>query len=642
MIDISWLILVIPMASAAVLLLAGRRSNAWGHYLGVSASAGAFVVGVLMFAQLLGEPAAERVHDVHLFTWIPAGPLTVDAGLRVDPLSMTFVLLITFVGTLIHIYSIGYMQNDKDKRRFFAYLNLFIAAMLILVLGNSYALLFLGWEGVGLASYLLIGFWNQHTEFAVAAKKAFVMNRVGDMGLIVAMGLLFTQVGSLSYADVDSAIGDGALGAGWAVAAGLCLLLAATGKSAQFPLQAWLGDAMAGPTPVSALIHAATMVTAGVYLVVRSHLLFEAAPLAQVLVAAVGAFTLLLGAFIACAKDDIKKSLAGSTMSQVGYMVLGAGLGPIGYAFAIFHMLTHGFFKAGLFLGAGSVMHENDDSTNMRTFGRLWKFMPITWLTFAACWLAIMGVPPFAGFFSKDKIIEAAFAGTGWQPWVFGMAAMIGAGVTAYYMTRMFFMTFHGKARWVDPAEKLGEDDPRPRRHPHEAPLTMTIPMIVLGAGAVCLGFILAISSRIETWLAPVVGESELHHHELVLPQPVIMTITLVLVGLGILAGVWQFGVRPVPATPPHSIALVRAARRDFYADDVNEALTMKPGLHLANTLAYADEAVIDGAVRATAAGTHGSGRVLRLVQNGYVRSYAAMTVFGIVAAGVVIQIVRF
>ncbi len=637
MIELAWLVVAIPLASSALLLLLGRRSDAWGHLLATVAAVAAFVVGLLVVLEVLGQSPEERVNDVHLFSWIPAGALSIDAGLRVDPLSLTFVMLITFVGSLIHVYSIGYMTHDPARRRFFAYLNLFVAAMLVLVLADSYALLFVGWEGVGLASYLLIGFWNYNTEYAVAAKKAFVMNRVGDMGLIVAMGLMFASLGTVSFSGVDAAASG--LSTPMATAIGLLLLLGACGKSAQFPLQAWLGDAMAGPTPVSALIHAATMVTAGVYLVVRADSIFSAAPTAQLVTACVGAFTLLLGAAIACGKDDIKKSLAGSTMSQIGYMVLAAGLGPIGYAYAIFHLVTHGFFKAGLFLGAGSVMHANGDSTDMRTYGGLRKVMLVTWVTFAVCWLAIIGVPPFAGFYSKDKIIETAFVGEGWQPWVFGGAALVGAAVTAFYMSRMFFMTFHGRARWVDEASRLGADDPRPRRHPHESPLVMTLPVVVLAIGAVSLGFLLSLGDGITGWLEPVTGHVE--HPEPVLPIPVIIAATLVLVAAGVALAWRQYGMNTVPLTAPTGSVLTRAARRDFFADDVNEALAMRPGQHLTRTLVYADTAVVDGAVTGAAAGTVASGRVLRTLQNGYVRSYAAMILAGVVIAGAVLHLVR-
>jgi len=334
----AWLLVALPLLGAAVLLLGGSRTDRWGHWFGVLASAAAFVVGAVVWIAMLGLPADERVVDLHLFSWIPAGAFSLDAGMRIDPLSMTFVLLVTFVGTLIHVYSVAYMAHDTSRRRFFAYLNLFVAAMLLLVLADSYVLLFVGWEGVGLASYLLIGFWNHETPNAVAAKKAFVANRVGDLGLIVAIALIFATFGATDFVTVFGSAGGA--GEGVLTAIGLLLLLGATGKSAQFPLQSWLGDAMAGPTPVSALIHAATMVTAGVYLVVRSGPVFDGAPTALLVVAIVGAITLLFGAIVASAKDDIKKSLAGSTMSQIGYMMLGAGLGPIGYAFAIFHLLS--------------------------------------------------------------------------------------------------------------------------------------------------------------------------------------------------------------------------------------------------------------------------------------------------------------
>ncbi|MBD0323744.1 MAG: NADH-quinone oxidoreductase subunit L, partial [Aldersonia sp.] len=350
-----WLLPVLPLAGAAVLLLAGRRSNAWGHWVGCAAAVASFVLGAALFVQMVGRDTDERTVVQDLFSWVPVPGLEVEFGLQLDQLSMCFVLLITGVGSLIHIYSVGYMRDDPERRLFFGYLNLFLAAMLVLVLANNFLGLYLGWEGVGLASYLLIGFWSHKPTAATAAKKAFVVNRVGDTGLAIAMMVMFATFGSVSFTDVfGSAQGTSE---GVLTAIGLLLLLAACGKSAQVPLQSWLGDAMEGPTPVSALIHAATMVTAGVYLIVRSNPIFDLAPDARLGVVIVGAVTLLFGAIIGCAKDDIKKALAASTMSQIGYMVLAAGLGPAGYAFAIMHLLTHGFFKAGLFLGAGSVMH---------------------------------------------------------------------------------------------------------------------------------------------------------------------------------------------------------------------------------------------------------------------------------------------
>lgn len=636
---LAWLLVALPLASAAVLLLAGRRADRWGHWLGVLASASAFVVGAVIWVATLALPVEERVQDLHLFTWIPAGDFTLDAGLRVDPLSLTFVLLVTFVGTLIHVYSVAYMEHDVDRRRFFAYLNLFVASMLLLVLADSYLLLFVGWEGVGLASYLLIGFWNHNLPYAVAAKKAFIANRVGDVGLLVAIFIMFDAFGGTDFETVFA----GAPGESEALltAAGLMLLLAACGKSAQFPLQSWLGDAMAGPTPVSALIHAATMVTAGVYLVVRSAPVYDGAPAALLVVAIVGAITLLFGAIVGCAKDDIKKTLAASTMSQIGYMMLAAGLGPIGYAFAIFHLITHGFFKAGMFLGAGSVMHGMDDAVDMRRYGGLSRYMRITWLTFAAGWLAIIGFPGLSGFWSKDKIIESAFAsgeGEGWQPWVLGGVALLGAGITAFYMSRLFFMTFHGERRWSDGHGGGASDPEAPVRHPHEAPALMTVPMVVLAIGSVGLGVTLYLGGFLE-WLEPVTGHAE--HHEPVLPVPLITGLTIALVLVGAFLAWRQYEASPVAVTAPRGSALTRAARKDLYQDDVNEALLMRPGQYLTRSLVYGDRQVVDGAVTGLARVVAGSGEVLRRVQNGYVRSYASTMVAGIVALAAVVLAFR-
>ncbi|VTR78815.1 NADH-quinone oxidoreductase subunit L [Cellulomonas hominis] len=626
------LLVAVPLASAAVLLLLGRRSDRWGHWLGVLASAASFVVGALLLADLVGRPAEERVLDVHLFDWISAGRFDLAAGLRVDPLSLTFVLLVTFVGTLIHVYAVAYMAHDAARRRFFAYLNLFIAAMLILVLADSYLLLFVGWEGVGLASYLLIGFWNHHTPYAVAAKKAFVANRIGDVGLLVALMLMFATFGAVDFDSVAAGVEGGLASTATLTAMGLMLLLAACGKSAQFPLQSWLGDAMAGPTPVSALIHAATMVTAGVYLIVRSAPVFEGAPTAQLVVTIIGAITLLMGAVIGSAKDDIKKALAASTMSQIGYMVLAAGLGPVGYAFAIFHLVTHGFFKAGMFLGAGSVMHGMDDQTDMRRFGGLRKYMVITWVTFGAGWLAILGVPPFSGFWSKDKIIESAFvvpeAGGEWRAWLFGAVALIGAGITAFYMSRLFFMTFHGQKRWT--TDEAGHEP-----HPHESPALMTVPMIVLAVGSVALGFVLQLGGGFTTWLEPVTGHAE--HHEPVLPVPVIQVATLVLVAAGLALAWRQYASLPVPETAPTGSALTRAARVDLYQDAVNDAVLVEPGRHLTRSLVYGDRTAVDGAFTGLGRLTVGIGELVRKVQTGYARQYAATMLLGLVVLAAVV-----
>jgi NADH-quinone oxidoreductase subunit L len=605
--SLGWLLIALPLFGAAVLLLSGRRGDRWGHLLGVATPIAAFVVALLQFVALLGRDPDNRTISQHLYTWIPAGSFQVDVGLQLDQLSMCFVLLITFVGGLIHIYSIGYMEHDRDRRRFFGYLNLFVASMLLLVLANSYLVLYVGWEGVGLASYLLIGFWSFNPTYAAAAKKAFIVNRVGDFGLSVAIMIMFAQFGGVSFTQVFGAA-DGA-SEGVLTAIGLMLLLAACGKSAQFPLQSWLGDAMAGPTPVSALIHAATMVTAGVYLIVRSAPIFNGAPNAQLVVVIVGVVTLLFGAIIGTAKDDIKKTLAASTMSQIGYMMLAAGLGPTGYVFAIFLLLTHGFFKAGMFLGAGSVMHGMKDQVDMRRFGGLSTVMKITWVTFGAGWLAIIGVPPFSGFWSKDKIIEAAFEGSGWQPWVFGTAALLGAGITSFYMTRLFFMTFHGERRWTDD------------QHPHESPLIMTIPLMILALGSAFLGLLLGPTGAIQDWLEPVVGSPG--DESSVLPVAVLMTVTLVLVAAGILLAYLRYLRESVPIVAPAGSVFTRAARKDLYQDVFNEAVFMRPGQYLTRSLVYVDNRGIDGAVNGLAALIGGTSGRIRRLQTGFVRSYA-------------------
>ena len=438
-----WLIIALPALGAAVILVLGnRRTSAWAHLLGTATVALSFLTALIAFIGLLGRDESERQVGQHLWTWFEAGSFTADLGLLFDPLSALFVLLITGVGSLIHLYSIGYMEHDERRARFFGYLNLFVAAMLVLVMSDGYLGVFLGWEGVGLASYLLIGFWQHKTSAAVAAKKAFVVNRVGDIGMALGAMLLFATFGTVSFAGVSAMAGSASQTTLDVLA--LLFLLAAAGKSAQVPLQSWLLDAMEGPTPVSALIHAATMVTAGVYLVVRSNFIYERTELGQGAVVLVGVVTLLVGAIIGTAKDDIKKVLAGSTMSQIGYMMLAAGLGVYGYAFAIFHLLTHGFFKANMFLGAGSVMHAMDDDVDMRHYGALQKTLPVTFLTFAMGYLAIIGFPGFSGFWSKDKIIESAF---GENLWV-GLAALLGAGITAFYMTRLMLMTFFTEKRW--------------------------------------------------------------------------------------------------------------------------------------------------------------------------------------------------
>jgi NADH-quinone oxidoreductase subunit L len=607
----AWLLLVFPLAGAVILLLGGRRTNSWGHLVGVAMPVAAFVYGVIAYIAMLGYPAAHRSRDVHLYSWILVAHFNVSIGLLLDPLSIVFVLLITGVGSLIHIFAVGYMSHDPERRRFFGYMNLFLAAMLLLVLSDNYLGLYAGWEGVGLASYLLIGFWQYKPSAATAAKKAFIANRVGDAGLSIAIMLMFAQFGTVTFTGVFGSVPSASRGV--ATALGFLLLLGACGKSAQLPLQSWLLDAMEGPTPVSALIHAATMVTAGVYLIVRSNPIFNLTPDAKLAVAIVGAATLLFGAIIGCAKDDIKKALAGSTMSQIGYMMLAAGLGPAGYAFAIAHLLAHGFFKAGLFLGAGSVKHEMDDEVDMRRFGGLARVMPITFVTFTLGYLAIIGVPPLSGFFTKDPIIEAAFDKGGTSGALLGTAALLGAGITAFYMTRVMFMTFSGARRWEE------------RVHPHEAPPVMTAPMVVLAIGSVAAGGLLIVDNRLINFLAPVVGSPPVSHGFL---NPVSGgAFALVVVGAVI---AWlMYGRGEVPVTAPAGSFVTVAARKDLYGDTVNESLLMRPGQWLTRLSVFFDNRGVDGLVNTLAAAMGGTSGRVRRVENGFVRSYALLMFLG-------------
>ena len=607
-------LIALPLFGALTLLLLGRKADKWGHLLATAMSAGSFAVGLVQLSQMLDREAELRPVTQKLFTWISVGSFNVDASLLLDQLSICFVLLITGVGTLIHIYSISYMSHDEDRRRFFAYLNLFIASMLLLVLGDSYLNLYVGWEGVGLASYLLIGFWNKKPAYAAASKKAFVMNRIGDMGLSFAIMISFASLGTVSFSGVKAEADKASEATMTAI--GIMLLIAAVGKSAQFPLQAWLGDAMAGPTPVSALIHAATMVTAGVYLIVRSNFVFDAAPTAQLLVVIVGAITLLFGAIIGMAKDDIKKALAASTMSQIGYMILASGLGPAGYAYAIMHLLTHGFFKAGMFLGAGSVMHGMNDEVNMRKYGGLRKFMPITFVTFGLGYLAIIGVPPFAGFYSKDMIIETALNAGGAKGIILGSVTLLGAAITAFYMTRVMILTFTSPKRWDD------------NQHPHESPALMWIPMAILAIGSVISGYLLYRGKAFKHWLEPLF-EKHGEHTEL-LPPIVVSGLALTMVAIGVAIAVIKYQLSEIDNVAPEKVSIfTRIARRDLLQDDVNEALFMRPGQALTSALVKVDDSVVDGAVRGVGKMALGSGSALRETQTGFVRSYAVLILIG-------------
>jgi NADH-quinone oxidoreductase subunit L len=495
--------------------------------------------------------------------------------------------------------------------------------MLLLVLADNYLVLYVGWEGVGLASYLLIGFWQERPSAAVAAKKAFIVNRVGDAGLILAIFLMFSEFGTTSFTGVFGSVRSG--GSGVATALGLLLLLGACGKSAQVPLQSWLLDAMEGPTPVSALIHAATMVTAGVYLLVRSNPILAIAPDARIAIAIVGTVTLLFGGIIASAKDDIKKSLAGSTMSQIGYMFLGAGLGPAGYVFAIALLLSHGFYKAGLFLGAGSVMHGMDDEQDMRRYGGLARYLPVTYVTFGLAYLAIIGIPPFSGYFTKDPIIGADFSEHGTGGWILGICALLGAGITAFYMTRMMLMTWYGKSRWHDEA------------HPHESPPVMTGPMVVLAIGSVGAGAFLIVNDRLQDFLAPVVGVPPVSHGFFTVAGAVALALALAGVAIAWL----RYGRLPVPVMAPAGRFLTVAARKDLYGDAFNESILMRPGQWLTRLSVYFDNRGLDGLVNSLAALVGGTSGRVRKTENGFVRSYALSMFFGAAALVTLLLVVR-
>jgi NADH-quinone oxidoreductase subunit L len=610
-----WLVIALPLLGAAILLVGGPlakgRLDKHGHLIGVALPVLSFVLSLVMFFALLGRASDDRQVGQHLYTWFEAGGLKVGADLLYDPLSALFLLLITGVGSLIHIYSIGYMEHDPRRRRFFGFLNLFVAAMLTLVLAANYLGVFLGWEGVGLASYLLIGFWQYKHSAAAAAKKAFILNRVGDIGLSLGVGLFFVTFGTTDFTTISANASQASEGT--MTALGLLLLLAACGKSAQVPLQSWLLDAMEGPTPVSALIHAATMVTAGVYLIVRSNFVFDYAPNARTVVVIVATVTLLWGAVIGCAKDDIKKVLAGSTMSQIGYMMLAAGIGPAGYPFAIFHLLNHGFFKADMFLGAGSVMHAMDDDVDMRHYGLLRKAMPVTFLTFSMGYLAIIGFPGFSGFWSKDKIIEAALT----QNWFVGVLAMLGAGITGFYMSRLMFMTFFSTKRWADDV------------HPHESPAVMTIPLIVLAALSVLGGLMLA-GDWIVNFLDPVVGTTP--EESPPIPALAISVIVVLIVAVGVAIAWYFFQRQEVPREAPQDVSFAtKAARAELYGNEINDVLAVHPGGQLVSGLTMFDRYGVDGVVEGTALGAVGTGTVLRLAQTGFVRSYALSLLAGAV-----------
>ena len=610
----AWLIPVIPAISAGLLLLFGKRLGKASAMVAIAAMAASAVLATLVFTFLMAQPEDARTLTHTVATWLDIGPLHVDWAVLVDPLAAVMLLLVTWVGLLIHIYSVGYMHGDERYSRFFAYLNLFAASMLVLVLGSSFLTLFVGWELVGLCSYLLIGFWFEKRDYATAAKKAFVVNRIGDVGFLVAMFVIFATFGSLNFGDVLPAAATAATGT--VIAICLLLFVGATGKSAQIPLYVWLPDAMAGPTPVSALIHAATMVTAGVYLLARTSPLWAVVPEIGLIVAWVGAITALVAALVACAQNDIKKILAYSTVSQLGYMFIGVGVGD--QVAGVFHLLTHGFFKALLFLAAGSVMHALANNTDVWRMGGLVRELPITAITSGIAVLAIAGFPFLSGFYSKEEILVAALDTPGAQGvWVIGA---IVAGLTAFYMTRWYVLVFLGAPRWAHIEPPL---------HPHESPLTMTVPLILLAIASAAGGLINinAKTGFLHHWLAPSVqryaGDQAFLDHTVAM----VIVVAAGLIGIALAAFLYyRRWTEPAPAT-----GLSGAAQRAFAVDRFYEWTVMRPGRFIASISESFDRRGVDGIVNGLARGTTGLAGAGRRLQTGFVRSYALAVLAGAV-----------
>jgi NADH-quinone oxidoreductase subunit L len=638
----AYLMPLLPLGGFAVLAVAGRRlGDPWAGWLGTLTVAGSFVVACIVYAGLLGRPSGDRSFVQTFFTWIPVGGLQVKAAVLVDPLSMTMALFVTGISTLIHLYSIGYMRRDPDYPKFFLYMNLFVASMLILVLADNLVFTFVGWEGVGLCSYWLVAFWFERDTAASAGKKAFIYNRLADAGFLIAMFLVFSKVGTFDYRGVFSHLH--AFGGGTSTAVCLLLFAAAVGKSAQFPLFPWLADAMEGPTPVSALIHAATMVTAGVYLMSRISPLLALSHDAQLVVGSLGAATAFVAATIACAQQDIKKVLAYSTVSQLGYMFLAVGTGA--YEAAIFLMVAHAFFKAQLFLGAGSIIHALHDEQDLKLMGDLRRYLVLTFWTFLAGWLAIAGVPPLSGFWAKSDVLTNAFAR---YPalWAVGLVT---AALTAYYITRLSALAFWGDDRWrqilqarpaasgggvagpasIDP----GHDASVGAAHdpvPHEAPPVMAVPLVILavlavGGGALHLPWHPSWDPL--AWLAPVFGTTLYEAHQSTATQWVLGTVDAVvaLVGVAVALPLWSRRVE-VPALEPGVL------RRAYFLDDIYDTLIGRPGQAFARFCAtVVDTEVIDGAVNGVGRLARASGAGLRRLQTGFVRQYALGIVVGVV-----------
>jgi NADH-quinone oxidoreductase subunit L len=637
-----WLLPVLPLAGFAVNVALGQRFRRLAGWLATALVAASFAIAVAAFFALLSHHGEERTQILRGYEWFRSGDLRVAFDFRWDQLSATMALVVTGVSSLIHLYSIGYVASDDRRETFFAWLNLFVAAMLVLVLAQNFVVMFLGWEGVGLCSYLLIGYWFNRPLLVVqpdarlvdgvpdetrevwapaAAKKAFVANRIGDVGFLIAMFLIFQHFGSLDF-DVVFGKASGGIADATATAIALLLFLACTGKSAQLPLYVWLPDAMAGPTPVSALIHAATMVTAGVFLVVRTHVLFEASATAQAVVVVVGALTALLAALIAVGQDDIKRILAYSTISQLGYMFVAVGLGPVGYAAGLFHLVTHAFFKAQLFLGAGSVMHGNDDDTDVKHFGGLRTAMPVTFLTMGAAWLAIIGFPFTSGFYSKEAVLGAAFqhGGVGLLGWAVGAFT---AGLTAFYMSRMYFLTFLGAPRWPE------------GRHPHESPPVMTVPLVVLAVLALVGGLFLGGLGGVGPlgrFLAPVVGQ--VPEQESAAAFWLLSLVAVGVAAVGVLVAWRVYLSRRVDwlALRIRFASAWRLLAHKLYVDEVYEFFTVTLGRAVAAFLAVnVDQRTIDGAVNGAASLVGAAASRGRRVQSGLVRTYAVGVLGGAV-----------
>jgi NADH-quinone oxidoreductase subunit L len=619
MTDLIWLVPALPLAGAVVLLLAGKRLRRVAGGLASALVGVSFAIGIVVFT---GMPEGGQAVAVRLFDWITVGTFEAPVELRVDPLSMVMVLTVTGVGFLIHVYSIDYMHGDPRYPRFFAYMNLFVFSMLTLVLANNFVLLYVGWEGVGLCSYLLIAFWYERKAAADAGKKAFIVTRIGDTAMLIGILLVFTTFGSVEFGPVFGAA-EG-MPEGTATVIALLLFAGAAGKSAQLPLHTWLPDAMEGPTPVSALIHAATMVTAGVYLVARAFPIFEASEVALFVVAVVGTVTALYAALSAVGQDDLKRVLAYSTISQLGYMFLAVGVGA--FAVGIFHLVTHAFFKAVMFLAAGSVMHAMDGEIEMTRLGGLRRPMPVTAATFAIGGLALAGIPPLAGFFSKDQILAGAFEAGHLVLWIVGIVT---AAITAFYVARATALTFLGR--------------PRHEKHPHEAPALMRIPMILLAVGAVA-GGLLGLSpttGAIQTFLEPVFGAHAATEPEL--SEFVLSTIASAVALVGLALGLVVYGSRwvdwaalRVRLSPVH-----RTLARGFFVDDVYGALLVLPGKAAAAFTAYVfDQRVVDGAVNSLGEAFRRLAGAGRRLQTGLVRSYALAFLLGAVAL-VMVLVVR-